>query len=272
MRNEINRNYLEDYADEVQADGKLYFNLEDVKKRFNANYQTAIKFSLNKLFKKGKIVSVYKGFYVIVPPEYQHRKILPPELFIDPLFKYLKRPYYLGLLSASVLHGASHQQAMESYVFINKPALRSTKAEGIKINYMVRANLPQFGIEKRKTETGFINISGPELTAIDLIEYQNRIGGLNRASTVLYELSEEMSVEKLIEVLRNNFSSSVLQRLGYILDSILNKKDLSQVIQNYLADKKIFRVPLRPDLKKEGFSVHPVWKIIENHKIETDFD
>ena len=36
-------------------------------------------------------------------------------------------------------------------------------------------------------------------------------------------------------------------------------------------DKRIFRVPLKAGLKKEGFLVHPVWKIIENFKIETDF-
>jgi predicted transcriptional regulator of viral defense system len=272
MGNEIIRNYMEDYISEVQANGKLFFTLEDVKERFSANYETAIKFSLNKLFKKGKIVSAYKGFYVIVPPEYQHRKILPPELFLDHMFNYLKREYYLGLLSASVLHGASHQQAMESYVFINKPALRSTKAEGVKINYLVRTKLPQFGIEKRKTETGFINISNPELTAIDLVEFNNRIGGINRAATVLYELSEEMSAEKMNEVLRNNFSLSVVQRLGYILDTVLKKNDLSYVIQKFLADKKIFRVPIRADKKKNGFPVHPIWKVIENHKIETDFN
>ena len=204
-----------------------------------------------------------KGFYLIIPPEYFFRKILPPELFIDPLFNYLERPYYLGLLSASALHGASHQQAMESYLFITKPAIRPTKVEGLKINYLVRATIPQFGVVKRKTETGYINISSPELTAVDLIQFQHRVGGLNRVTTLLYELSEEMSSANLKEILKNNFSLSVLQRLGYILDCVLHKEDLSLVIKDHLLDKKIFRVPLKADLKKEGFPVHPVWKIIK---------
>lgn len=271
MIDEVNRNYLEDYIAEVQSNGRLYFNLNDLKKKYSAKYETAIKFSLNKLFKKGKIVSVYRGFYVIIPPEYQHRKILPSELFLDALFKYLERPYYLGLLSSAILHGASHQQAMESYVFINKPPIRATKIEGLKINYVVKSVMPQFGIEKKKTDAGYLNISGAELTAIDLIEYQNRVGGLNRVATVLSELSDSMKSDRLGEVLKNNISLSALQRLGYILEIVLEKKELAKVIKVFLMEKKIFRVPLKPDIKKEGFKVHPDWKIIENYKIETDF-
>lgn len=271
MKKEMLRNYLEDFIAEVQSNGKLYFNLDELKGRYNAKYETAIKFSLNKLFKKGKIVSVYKGFYVIIPPEYKHRKILPPELFIDALFKYLGRPYYTGLLSAAVLHGASHQQAMESYVLINKPPIRATKVEGLKINYIVKSVMPRFGIEKKKTDAGYINISTAELTAIDLVEYQNRVGGLNRVATVLYELSDSINQSMLSEVLKNDISLSTLQRLGYILEIVLEKKDLADVIKGFLIKKKIFRVPLKTDEKKEGYSVHTGWKVIENYKIETDF-
>jgi predicted transcriptional regulator of viral defense system len=271
MVNETARNYLEDYISEIQSGGKLYFSLDDIRKKFTTNYETAIKFSLNKLFKKGKIVSVSKGFYLIIPPEYQNRKILPTELFIDALFKYLNKPYYLGLLSAAVFHGASHQQAMESYVISNKPPIRKTKVEGLKINYLVKSVMSGYGIEKKKTDTGYFNISNAELTALDLIEYQNRIGGLNRAATVLYELSESMKPDKLREVLKNNVALSVLQRLGYLLDIVLEKKELAAVLKVFLSDKKIFRVPLKPNIKKEGFPIHPEWKIIENYKIETDF-
>ncbi|MEI7812645.1 MAG: type IV toxin-antitoxin system AbiEi family antitoxin [Ignavibacteria bacterium] len=265
-------NYLENHLSEIQAKGKLFFLMNDLKKAFPEYSSNALQMNIKRLSKKNKVRFLMKGFYLIISPEYYYRKVLPPELFIDPLFKSLGRSYYLGLLSASVLHGASHQQAMESYVFINKPALRQTNTEGIKINYIVKSNTPQFGIEKRKTETGYINISGPELTAVDLVEFQNWIGGLNRASTVLHELSEEMSSEKLKAVLQNDFSFSVLQRLGYILDCVLKREELSSVIKTYLKDKKIFRVPLKTNSKKEGFPVHPFWKIIENHKIETDFN
>lgn len=267
----IIHNYLEEYLRILQANGKLFFSMSDLQNEFPGYSLNALQLNLKRLSRKERIRFIMKGFYVIIPPEYSQKKILPPELFLDSLFKYLKRPYYLGLLSAAALHGASHQQAMESYVFINKPPIRPTRVEGIKINYVVKSSFPESGLEKRKTSAGYLNISGPELTAIDLVEYHQRVGGLNRASTILYELSESMKPAKLNEVLQNNISLSAIQRLGYILDVILNRQEVSFVIKKYLSRKKIFRVPLKPGIKKEGFPVNPDWKIIENYKIETDF-
>lgn len=271
MENNKIYNYLKDYIGFVQSNGRLYFNFEEIKREYPNHSKAALKLSLNRLSSKQIVISVYKSFYVIIPPEYRQRKIIPPELFIDQLFSYLERPYYVGLLSAAALHGASHQQVMEYYVFIDKPAIRATNVEGLKINYVVKNSVAVQGIEKRKTEAGYINISNSELTAIDLIAYQHRIGGLNRASTVLYELSESMSPAKLNQVLNESIPFSVLQRLGYILQFVLHKGELAIIIKNYLADKKIFRIPLKPGNKKVGFKVNEDWKVIENFKIETDF-
>ena len=267
----IIHNYLEEYLRNLQANGKLFFTMSDIQNEFSGYSLNALQLNLKRLSRKEKVKFVMKGFYIIIPPEYQHKKILPPELFLDSLFKYLNRPYYIGLLSAAALHGASHQQAMEYYVFINKPPIRPTNVEGIKINYIVKSEFPEHGLGQRKTASGYIYISGPELTALGLVEYQQRVGGLNRVSTILYELSESIHPEKLNEALKNKISLSAIQRLGYILDVILDKKEISSVLKKYLSDKIIFRVPLKPGLKKEGFQVNTDWKIIENYKIETDF-
>ena len=271
MQNNKIYNYLAKYIEDLQSDGKLYFSLDDLINNHPDHSKAALKLSLNRLSAKHMVLSIYKGFYLIIPPEYRSRKIIPPELFIDALFAYLKRSYYVGLLSAAAMHGAAHQQVMEYYIFIDKPAMRPTSVEGLKINYVVKNVIPEPGIEKRKTETGYINISNSELTAVDLIAYQNRIGGLNRAATVLYELSESMSPAKLKEIFNNNIQLSVLQRLGYILEFVLNKNELAGVIKNYLSGKKIFRIQLKPGSKKEGFAVNNDWKVIKNTKIETDF-
>ena len=271
MKKERIYNYLDIYLDNLLADGKISFSVNQLKNNFPEFSMNALQMNLKRLNKKKKIRHIMKGFYSIIPPEYRSRKIIPPELFVDQLFAYLQRSYYVGLLSAASMHGASHQQVMEYYVFIEKPAIRSTNVEGLKINYMVKNLLPKLGVDKRKTDAGYINISNPELTAVDLIAYQHRIGGLNRASTVLYELSESMSPAKLHKILGANISVSVLQRLGFILEIVLHKKELASVIKEYLSDKKLFRTPLKSGSKKTGFKVNEEWKVIDNFKIETDF-
>lgn len=264
-------NYLDKYLDNQLGEGKMSFSVNELQKIFSEFSLNALQMNLKRLNKKNKIRHVMKSFYSIIPPEYRQRKIIPPELFIDQLLEYLQRQYYVGLLSAAAMHGASHQQAMEYYVFIYKTPIRPTQVEGLKINYVVKNSIPQYGIDKKKTDAGYINISNPELTAVDLIAYQHRIGGLNRASTVLYELSESMSPDKLNEILNENIPFSVLQRLGYILELVLHKKELAGVIKNYLSNKKIFRIPLKPGKTREGFKVNEDWKVIQNSKIETDF-
>jgi predicted transcriptional regulator of viral defense system len=52
-----------------------------------------------------KIVSVTKGAWVPVPPEYRAAGAPPPLHYIDPLMRHLGHPYYVGLLSAARLHG-----------------------------------------------------------------------------------------------------------------------------------------------------------------------
>lgn len=52
-------------------------------------------------------------------------------------------------------------------------------------------------VRKHKTQTGHINVSCPELTAVDLVENEKSVGGLNRVCTVLNELAETMDLNSL---------------------------------------------------------------------------
>src|SRR5207244_10392072 len=61
-----------------------------------------------------------RGFYVIVPPEYRVAGSLPAAWFIRDLMDYLRRPYYVGLLTAPSLHGAAHQAPQEFQVVTDR--------------------------------------------------------------------------------------------------------------------------------------------------------
>src|SRR5690606_8415197 len=91
---------------------------------------------------------------------------------------------------AAAFHGASHQKPQEYFVMTNFPVLRPTQKKGLKVNYISIKEIPEVLIEKRKTEAGYLNLSNAVLTAGDLIQFERRVGGLNRAATVLNELAE----------------------------------------------------------------------------------
>jgi len=62
------------------------------------------------------LVTWFVYTYVLVPLEYLHAGAPPPSWFIDDLMKAMERPYYVGLLSAAGIHGASHQQRLSCSV------------------------------------------------------------------------------------------------------------------------------------------------------------
>ena len=108
-----------------------------------------LKRAFDRLSIKGRIISIYKGFYLIVPPEYASRGLLPPMLFIDSLMQYIGKPYYIGLLSAAALHGAAHQQPQEFFV-VPDTKQTTTLKKGLKVNYIIKKDIPESLLETKK--------------------------------------------------------------------------------------------------------------------------
>lgn len=264
-------NRLEYWIEEQQSKGKLAFSFIELEKAFANDSETALKRALDRLVGKKKVVSVFKGYYVIVPPQYLSKGILPPALFIDGLMQFLERKYYIALLNAGALHGAGHQQPQEYFVITEYPVLRPTNKRGIKINYISTKQLPPENLlERKKTETGYIHVSNPILTVIDLVNYEKRIGGLNRAVTVISELLENVKQKDITQELAAYAHTTTLQRLGFILEEILNKKTLADklFLLCQKADLRFYPIPLKASGGKMKEPIHEKWKITINADIE----
>lgn len=263
---------LEAWINKTLSTGKMSFSLAQLKEELQKHSDIAIKRSLDRLSKKGTIISIHKGYYLIIPPQYISRGVLPPQLFIDALMKYLERPYYVGLLSAAAMHGAAHQQPQEFYVITTPPALRPTHKKSLKINYITKSAIPEKYLDQKKTETGYIKVSSPELTALDLFRYDKRVGGLNRIGTILNELTEAFQEERINEEFVKLGSASSVQRLGYMLDNVLeNQQYADKLFEATQKANVIFnRIPLDGEEETLGFSSANRWNVIVNAEIDID--
>jgi len=260
-------NWIED----LQKDGRVCFSLADVEEKFLLHSRIVLKNALTRLVSKKKICSVWKGFYVIVPIEYQSKGIIPEVYYIDWLMKFLGRDYYISLLNAAVFYGAAHQQPQEFTVVTTPPSLRSTQKKGTKINFNNKATIFEQFIEQRKTPTGYIWISSPELTATDLIQFEKEIGGINRAATVLNELAESCDFSKLTKEFFEYVPTPVIQRLGYLLDVLecqSQADDLYSCVEK--CDILFRKTPLKSKKNVVNCETSKKWKIIINEQIEID--
>jgi predicted transcriptional regulator of viral defense system len=171
-----------------------------------------------RLQRRNALLSPRQGFYVAVPPQYASWGAPPPAWYIDALMRYEEQAYYVGLLKAAELHGATHQAVMEFQVISAKRFPRIRAGRNLIVFYY-RKDLEAVkpGIEERKTDTGTMKISSAALTALDLLRYPRASGGIDNVATVLSDLAQRIDPEQLA-ALSSTAERPVVQRLGYLLD------------------------------------------------------
>lgn len=249
------------------AQGAYYFTTEQAQREFKTSAKTTIAV-LWRLKVKGLINTPYRGFHVIVPPEYRTFGCLPAEEFVPDLMVHLKSPYYVGLLSAAQLHGAAHQKPQYFQVIV--PKNRALIECGrVRVSFVARRNLQKIPIETRNTSKGTLRLSTPEGTALDLITYPEHAGGLGNVATVLLELSDKVQPKQLIKTAKQVSSIPYVQRLGYVLDR-LKLKELAGPLAEYVAKHAQVMTPLVPSLSREGMPKSAKWKLIINSEVEAD--
>ena len=263
---------ISDWINQQLAKGNYSFTLAYLHDNMPDKSYNSIKLALKRLVKKNKIISINKGFYIIIPPTYQNIGILPPVMFMADLMEYLKRPYYISLLSAASLHGAAHQQPQLHFVCTTLPSMRDTIKKAIQIKYISKRNFPESHIIQKNTESGYVNLSDPILTCLDLINYYKIIGGLNRATTVINELSEEITESEITKEVFQLTTIANIQRLGYLWEYECDQISLSNVLFKNLKELrpslKIYKLNPSKDFQKQNIMNR--WKIDVNTKIEID--
>ena len=265
-------NYLQDWVTSEMVRGRYIFTKENVLGLHLPISDQALQNSLKRLRNRGIIMSPWQNFYVIIPTEYKLRGIVPPSFYIDRLMKFMGRDYYVSLLSAAELNGATHQKAMVFQTIVNGSAIRSGLKNGTRLEFTLRQNLPLNYIKKVKTQTGYMNVAGAELTALDIVAEEQKIGGLSRAAEILLELCETMQWEESKLPLLAYFSSTTIQRLGYLLEQLEEKEQADNLYSLFKqTGKTMRRTPLKQSVAiSRDMPIDNRWKIIINYEIDTD--
>jgi len=256
------------HLEELARSGQYYFALEDVANTLG-HKKTSVSVSLSRLAKSGKVQMIRKGFGIITA---NTNGPLDPSFFLDGMMKYLEAKYYVGLLNAAAYKGASHQAVM-NYTVVTDKFLKPINLKGLTINFVTKKHFEDITeIEKIGGRGGYFYISSPELTAIDLIRFPKKSGQLNNIATVLSELKESIKKDKLQSISKKSKTPiASLQRLGYILDVVLDEKTLAECVYKILTERKMQLVPLsigKPTSKET--IVDKKWNLKINTLVEPD--
>jgi len=263
-----------DYLKHIRAAGKQYFTLEQAVKDLRASRDSILS-AIYRMKKHGEIISPAKGLYVIVPSEHQPQGCIPAEELTPILMKYLGADYYVGLLTAAMYHGATHQKPSSFQIITSKKIKRKLKFGQVHIACLQKKISKNLPIQSITVSTGYLRISSPELTIMDLLNHPRKSGGLNHIATVLSELVESLEPDKLIELAEHSVGRVWLQRLGYMLEKIDpisgdHNQRIIEKLATYLATQKLHFMPLAPEITATGCSRSKKWMIIENATVESD--
>jgi predicted transcriptional regulator of viral defense system len=266
---------LASYLSRLLSEGRAVFSDSEAVEALEVS-RGAFLDAAERLQRRKQLLSPRRGFYVIVPPQYASWGAPPPSWYIDPLMQHEKRPYYVGLLKAAELHGATHQAVMEFQVVTDK-RLPKIRAGRNLIVFYYRKDIAAVsnGTEARKTDTGSMKVSSPELTALDLVRYPHAAGGMDNLATVLADLAANMEPQKLA-ALSASAERSVVQRLGHLLDRLGHGERTGPLFEALLRRKSIPWVELDPkEASDPDFAPPPQekderWRVIVRRSPEID--
>ena len=252
--------------------GKSFFTKNDIVEAFTETSLSSLAVALSRLVEGRWIVSPWQNFYVIVPIQYKLKGEVPPTYYIDDLMEFLGRKYYVSLLTAASLNGAGHQRAMSFFVNVDGRPLRDAVKSGTKLLFFQRNNIDMRYVSEVRTEGGYMKVSSPLMTALDLVLYERKVGGLSRVAEVLYELADNIILDESQLALIRQYSNPILQRLGYIM-KVLELEDLEtqlfDICKNIGLSFKY--VALKASAEKHVEDERDErWKIIINQEVNID--
>ena len=123
-------------------------------------------------------------------------------------------------------------------------------------------------IVKRKTATGYFNLSTPEATFFDLVQFNRHLGGLSQVGLVLSDMLERISPQSLISAAQH-YPDAIVQRGAYLLE-LLNQNQHCDILAAYINQNSPAYTYLNSSGDPARISQHRRWKLFINETVTID--
>jgi hypothetical protein len=213
-------------------------------------------------------VTPRQPFYLIVTPEYRAIGAPPPAYWLDAYLRWLQRPYYLALQSAAAEYGSTTQAIQVTQVVTNVPH-RDIVLGRLRIQFFVKQLAASTLTQMLPGAWAPLAVSTPEATALDLISYASRLGGIERAAETIVPMLPRFRRAHLAEALRAGVKTASAQRLGFILEQA-GAAELANVVEKHLrgCGHRIALEPGRSANTSSAPAYSERWRVVANAAVE----
>jgi len=199
---------------------------------------------LDKLTRKGRLIQIERGKYIVVP---------------------IKAPNQLWAPNEFITGGFTEQIPQTVFVLNTKKSCVKTignvRYKAVKID-----KKKYYGIKKIKIDREFVCISDKERTLVDFI--YNPIGTFENVRKVLDYNLKRVNIDKFIRYLISFPVISVRKRAGYILERLNCQNFQLRRLQKTIGNKTTYIV-LNPANPSRRGNINKDWRIIVNDPIKS---
>lgn len=236
---------LSDVLDAAERAGKLNLRTDDIRRALPHISAEALRQALHRQQRRGRLVRLSRGsdHWLIVPLQYAAAGAPPLETWLDRyLSKTLGIPYYVALLSAAEIYGASPYGVMVTQVMVTERRRPITVGRH-EVTFHTRSRIEDMPTRWHETPDGRFKVGTPELTALELVQRETATGGISRVWDVLRVLWPSCKSRSLYEALEALQEVPTAQRLGILL-ALDGQDALASQVRKWLRDKRLRIVQL----------------------------
>jgi predicted transcriptional regulator of viral defense system len=183
------------------------------------------------------------------------------------MMAHLERPYYVCLLSAAAMHGASHQAPQVFQVMTDKTYLvRKRELGRIRLRFYSSKFVSEDPTVRVTVPSGYVVVSTKETTVVDLVSRPRDSAGLSNVATIVGELGE-LNGSDLARV-ASRHGRTLTRRVGWFVDhfgDVADTEALRQAARLDLGEP----VQLDPSKGRQG-KADPAWQVRVNTVIEAE--
>ena len=178
-------------------------------------YRNQLVYSLKK---KRVLIPIKSGVYIFVPLDAISTGRRVNEFLIPKIF-FPKNDYYIGYSTMFNYYNFTDQQFQTVYV-LNPRMSRTRTIAGINFKFMKIPSERMYGLEKITIKGKEVVVSSKERTLIDLIYYNQPVGGIDAASEILERFVKEKKcdIKKLIDLAVRFPKIKTRKRIGVALE------------------------------------------------------
>jgi predicted transcriptional regulator of viral defense system len=246
--------------DDLQARGDLIVSVDQAAEESTLS-RIATQRQLERLTPRATRLPGRPATFLIVPPEHRLRGAPPVAAWLDEYLREQGQRYYVGLLSAAALHGSSAQAVQVTQVLLRRPR-RPIAVGKIHIDFYVKSKLESTPLTEIPGLPAPLAVSSPEATALDLIAFSHRLGGIENVTEVIQGLEGPMTAAGMRSAIRAGVPVTVLQRIGYVLEN-LKFDSLANIVRRALPTRFPPALLQARGQRAAGRAGEP-WGIIDN--------